>query len=84
MTPLLCAFGVAITLETQNIEKGHHAPSNLTFLFDRQKRFLLNERRRADLQNDASNAYFLIFASGLTYDLSKLSNDFTPLTFFRL
>ena len=32
MTPLLCACAVAITLETQNVEKGHLAPSNLTFL----------------------------------------------------
>ena len=41
----------------------------------RQKRFLQNERRRADLQNTAS--IFLIFAWGLSYDLSKFSNDFT-------
>ena len=32
MTPLLCACAVLITLETQNVEKGHLAPSNLTFL----------------------------------------------------
>ena len=32
MTPLLCACAVVITLETQNVEKGHLAPSNLTFL----------------------------------------------------
>ena len=37
---------------------------------------LLNERRRADLQNRASD--FLIFAQGLSYDLSKFSDDFTP------
>ena len=30
MTPLLCACAVVITLE--NVEKGHLAPSNLTFL----------------------------------------------------
>ena len=34
----------------------------------------------ADLQNVASD--FLIFAWGLSYDLSKFSDDFTP--FFRL
>ena len=32
MTPLLCACAVVITLETQNVENGHLAPSNLTFL----------------------------------------------------
>ena len=47
---------------------------------DTQKRFSQNERRRADLQNFASD--FLIFAYGPSYDLSKFSDDFTP--FFRL
>ena len=41
---------------------------------------MVNERRRADLQNVASN--FLIFAQGLSYDLSKFSDVFT--SFFRL
>ena len=60
------------------------APRSVEFNFfnncDRQKRFSQNERRRADLQNVASD--FLIFAWGLSYDLSKFSDDFTP--FFRL
>ena len=60
------------------------APRSVEFNFfnncDRQKRFSQNERRRADLQNVASD--FLIFAQGLSYDLSKFSDDFTP--FFRL
>ena len=43
---------------------------------DRHKRFSQNERRRIDLQNVASD--FLIFAWGLSYDLSKFSDDFTP------
>ena len=47
---------------------------------NRRKRFSQNERRRAGLQNVASN--LLIFAWGLSYDRSKLSDDFTP--FFRL
>ena len=66
----------------KNVENGHLAPSNLTFFIncDRQKRFLQNERRRAGLQNFASD--FLIFACGLSYDLSKFSDDFT--LFFRL
>ena len=82
MTPLLCACAVVITLETQKCRK--RAPRSVEFNFfnncDRQKRFSQNERRRADLQNVASD--FLIFALGLSYDLSKFSDDFTP--FFRL
>ena len=60
------------------------APRSVEFNFfnncDRPKRFSQNERRRADLQNNDSD--FLIFAWGLSYDLSKFSDDFTP--FFRL
>ena len=60
------------------------APRSVEFNFfincDKQKRFSQNKRRRADLQNAASD--FLIFAWGLSYDLSKCSDDFTP--FFRL
>ena len=60
------------------------APRSVEFNFflncDRQKRFSQNERRRVDLQNLASD--FLLFALGLSYDLSKFSDDFTP--FFRL
>ena len=56
------------------------APRSVEFNFfnncDRHKRFSQNERRRADLQNGASD--FLIFALGLSYDLSKFSDDFTP------
>ena len=57
--------------------KRHVASSNLTFFIncDRQKRFLQNERRRADLQNAASD--FFICALGLIHDLSKFSDDFT-------
>ena len=43
---------------------------------DRQKRFSQNERKRADLQNFASD--FLIFAKGVSYGLWKFSDDFTP------
>ena len=46
---------------------------------DRQKRFLQNERRRADLQNIVSG--FLIFGQGLSYDLLKFSDNFTPFFF---
>ena len=82
MTPLLCACAVVITLETQKCRK--RAPRSVEFNFfincDRQKRFSQNERTRADLQNVASE--FLIFAWGLSHDLSKFSDDFT--LFFRL
>ena len=60
------------------------APCSVEFNFfiicDRHKRLSQNERRRVDLQNVASD--FLIFAQGLSYGLSKFSDDFTP--FFRL
>ena len=82
MTPLLCACAVVITLETQKYRK--RAPRSVEFNFftncDRHKRFSQNERRRADLQNVASD--FLIFAKGLSCDPSKFSDIFTP--FFRL
>ena len=83
MTPLWCACAVVITLETQKCRK--RAPRSVEFNFfiscDRQKRFSQNERRRADLQNVASD--FLIFALGLSYDLSKFSDDFTPFFDFK-
>ena len=78
MTPLLCACAVVITLETEKCRK--RAPRSVEFNFfvncDRHKRFSQNERRRIDLQNVASD--FLIFACGLSYDLSKFSDDFYP------
>ena len=78
MTPLLCACAVMITLETQKCRK--RAPRSVEFNFfincDRQKRFSESERKRADLQNCASD--FLIFVLGLSYDLSKFSDDLTP------
>ena len=82
MTPLLCEYAVVITLETQKCRK--RAPRSVEFNFfincNRQKRFSQNEKRRADLQNVASN--FVIFAKGLSNDLSKFSDDITP--FFQL
>ena len=74
----LYACAVVITLETQKCRK--RAPRSVEFNFfincDRHKRFSQNERRWIDLQNFAS--MFLIFAWGLSYDLSKFSDDFTP------
>ena len=59
------------------------APRSVEFIFfincDRQKRFLQNERRRADLYNFVSD--FLFFTQGLSYDLSKLSDDFKQFFF---
>ena len=45
-----------------------------------RRRFSQIESRRADIQNFASD--FLIIAKGLSYDLSKFGDDFTP--FFQL
>ena len=71
------------------MRSGHHlgdakcrkrAPRSVEFNFfincDSHKWFSQNERRRVDLQNIASE--FLIFARGLSYDLLKFSDDFTP------
>ena len=78
MTSLLCACAVVITLETQKCRK--RAPCSAEFNFfincHRHKRFSQNKRRRVDVQNVASD--FLMFALGLSYDLSKFSDDFTP------
>ena len=63
---------MVITLEMQKCRK--RAPCSIEFSFiincDRRKRFSKNERRRADLENRASD--FLIFAYELSYDLSSL------------
>ena len=52
---------------------------NLLTNHHRQKRFSQNERRKADLQKFASE--FLIFAPGLSYDLSKFSDNFSVFFF---
>ena len=68
----------------EDAKMSKRAPRSAEFNFfincNRHKRFSQNERRRADLQNLASD--FLIFAYGLNYDLSKFSDDFAA--FFRL
>ena len=78
-TPLLCACAVVITLETQLCRK--RAPRSIKFNFlliaiDRNGFRRMKELGRADLQNVVSD--FLIFALGLSYDLSKLSDIFYP------
>ena len=77
-----CAVVITCTLETKNVEKGHLASLNLTFL-----RIALDENRFRILK-EAGQIYktlsqiFLFFAPELSYDLSKFSNNLTP--FFRL
>ena len=78
MTPLLCAWAVAITLETQKCQKGQLAQSNLTFLLIAIDR---NGFRRMKEEQQVYKTFasdFLIFALGFSYDLSKFSDDFTP------
>ena len=81
-TPLLCVCAVVITLETKKGWKEALCFVEFIFFMNRngQKRFSQNEKRRADLQTSAS--IFFIFACGLSYDLSKFSDEFTP--FFRI
>ena len=82
MTLLLCACAVVITLETKNVEKGHLATSNLTFLLiatDRNGFRRMKEERQIYRMLPQ---FFKIFALGLSYDLSKFSDDFTPFFFF--
>ena len=64
-----------------------NVPRSVEFNFfinycDRLKRFSQIERRRADLQKNASD--FLIFAQGLSYDNWKFSDGFTPFFFFSI
>ena len=83
MTPLLCACAVVITLETQkNVEKGHLAPSNLAFLIIAIDINGFRRMKEEELIYKKFASDFLIFAWGLSYDLSKFSDDFTH--FFRL
>ena len=76
MTPLSCACAVVITLETQNVEKRHLASLNVTFL-----RIAIDEngflRIKEEGQMYKSCLKISIFAWGLSYDLSKFSDDFT-------
>ena len=78
MAPLLCACAVAITFETQKCRKGHLASSNLTFL-----RIVIDENGVCRMKEEGliyktCLNFFLIFTWGLSYDLSKFSDDFTP------
>ena len=82
MTPLLCACAVVITLETKNVKKGHLDPSNLTFFIIAIHRNGFRRMKEEEQIYKKFASDFLIFAWGISYDLSKFSDDFTP--FFRL
>ena len=78
----LCACAVVITLETQKCRK--RAPRSVVFNFfincDRHKRFSQNKRRRADLQNTASDfsdrsCWELIITTLLTAPAGLCQND---------
>ena len=63
----------------KNVEKGHLAPSNLTFLLIATDRNGFRRMKQEGLQIYRTLPQcFLVFAYGLVYDLSKLSDDFTP------
>ena len=65
----------------KNVEKGHLSPSNLTFLLIAiHRNGFRRMKEEGQIYKNASD--FLIFAQGLSYDLSKFSYDFT--LFFRL
>ena len=66
-------------LETQNVENEHLARSSLTFLLIAIDR---NGFRRMKEEGLIFASDFLIFAWGLSYDLSNFSEIVTP--FFRL
>ena len=82
MTPLLCACAVVITLEAQ--KRWKRAPHFVKFNFlthrNRRKWFSQNERRRADLQDVASDLFFFLFFfwPRTNYDLSKFNDNFSP------
>ena len=64
--------------DAKNVEKRHLAPSNLTFLLIAIDR---NGFHRTIEEGQIYKIYasiFLIFAQGLSYNLSKFSYDFTP------
>ena len=71
------------TWRRENVEKGHLAPSNWTFLL------IIAIDRNGFRRMKEGPIYkmlpqiFLIFAPELSYDLSKFRDDFTPF-FFRL
>ena len=83
MTPLLCACAVVITWRRKNVEKGHLAPSNLTFLIIAidTNGFYRMKRRRADLQNVASD-FFNFLPRDLVMTFQSLVTNL-PL-FFRI
>ena len=64
------------------MEKGHLAPSNLTLLQIAIDRNGFHRMKEEGQIYKKCLIFLIIFAWGLSYDLSKFSDDFTP--FFRL
>ena len=68
----------SVTLETQKCRKRHLASTNVTFL-----RIVIDKNgfRRMKYEGQIYKTVpqvFILFAPGLSYDLSKFSNAFTP------
>ena len=64
--------------DAKNVEKGHLAPSNLTFLKIALDRNGFPRLKEEGLIHKTVASDLLIFAQGLSYDLSKFSDDFAP------
>ena len=62
----------------KNVEKRHLAPSNLTFLQVAIDRNGFHRTKEEGLIYKTLPQICLNFAPGLSYDLSKFSNDLTP------
>ena len=62
----------------KNVQKGHLALSNLTFLIIAIDKNGFRRLKDEGLIYKTLPQIFLIFAWGLSYDLSKFIDDFTP------
>ena len=80
-TPLLCACAVFTTLETQKCQKRHLASSDLTLNNESQETKTAFTEWKRNGRSTKNCLKILNFSWGLSYDLSKFSDDFTP--FFR-
>ena len=75
---------MVITLETQKCRKGHLALSNLTFLLVAMDTNGFRRKKEEGQIYKIVPQIFFIFAKGLSYDLSKFSDDFTPFFDFEI
>ena len=78
MTPLLCPCAVVIALETQKCRKRAPRSVEFNFLLVAIDTNGFRRLKEEGLINKKMPQNFLIFALGLSYDLSKFSDDFTP------